>query len=204
MPHPSLAHCSQHRATPMLFVRPRPLVCQANQPDIRFRLCPHLSPGNKDHLLQMVSPQEYSGSLRIKAMVSITLLTAVQQEVLGMHAWGGMVHRQRGRQHAPTVLAVVSTADDCAAGPPKLGGMLKPPAPGPPAPKLGNPGGLQATTSASQYSCGISHEHSYIECWLYVAECFSCSTSYPLQAKCTQHGTVAKLRCGKGTGANCQ
>ena len=46
--------------------------------------------------------------------------------------------------HAPTVRAVVSTGDDCAAGPPKLGGMLNPPAPGPPAPKLGKPGGLRS------------------------------------------------------------
>ena len=181
MPHPSLAHCSQHKAMPMLVVRPRPLVCQAKQPNIRFRHCPHLSPGNKDHLLQMASPQEYSGSPRIKATVSITLLTAVQQEVLGMHAWGGMVHRQRGRHHAPTVLAVVSTADDCAAGPPKLGGMLKPPAPGPPAPKLGNPGGLQAMMNASQSSCGSFHEHSCIKCWLEAAECCARSIPCPLQ-----------------------
>ena len=70
-----------------------------------------------------------------------------------MHAYKEQGHRQQGRHHTPTVLAVVSTADDCAAGPPKLGGMLKPPAPGPPAPKLGNPCGLQATMNASQLTC---------------------------------------------------
>ena len=123
-----------------------------------------------------------------------------------MHAcMGSKCAQVAGAHHSPTVLAVVSTADDCAAGPPKLGGMLKPPAPGPPAPKLGNPGGLQATMNSSQLAYRINHEDTaFLHSMLALGSRVLCLLNLlPSSGTDAAWRPVAMLRCGTSTGAIC-